>query len=153
MRPVVAAARLVWPAVLGGVVVLSCTTPTGACGCSPPENAIVGTWTATQLNITPTGQAPIDALAAGGTLTIAISGSTATTGTLSLPASVTGGAPLNASMAGRAFLSSTGTEVTFTQTADTFVRDLTWQRVGNTSLRVSNQVAGGASFTVILTRQ
>lgn len=117
------------------------------------DSPVAGTWVATQFQITPTGQAQIDALAGGGTLSITISAANTTTGALSLPGSVTGGSALNASMAGTASLNSASTEVTFTQAADTFVRDLTWQRVGNTTLRVSNQVAGGASFTVTLTKQ
>lgn len=140
-----------WPAILGGVVFLSCVSPTGSCGCSPVENPIAGTWVATEFGVTPTGQQPVDVLAAGGSLTITIAYNYATSGSLTAPAGVIGVAP--ASMAGTAALNSTHTEVTFTQAADTFVRNVTWQRVGNTSLRVSNQITGSASFTVTLTRQ
>jgi hypothetical protein len=42
--------------------------------------------------------------------------------------------------------------VQFQQTADTFVRDLTFTIVGNT-LQATSQVAGAGSFTITLTRQ
>jgi hypothetical protein len=45
-----------------------------------------------------------------------------------------------------------GNTVHFQQSIDTFVRDLTFTIVG-TSLQATNQVAGGASFTITLTRQ
>ena len=140
----------------GLVAGLACVTLIAGCGDgygTDPDSPVAGTWVATQFRITPTGQAQIDALAAGGTLTITIATNNSTSGTISLPASVTGGAALNASMAGTASLNGANTEVTFTQAADTFVRDLTWQRVGNTSLSVSNQTAGSASFTITLTKQ
>jgi hypothetical protein len=46
----------------------------------------------------------------------------------------------------------TGNTVKFQQTADTFVRDLTFTIVGNT-LQSTDQVAGVGSFTITLTRQ
>lgn len=136
-----------WGVLLVMLLVLSCGSPTE--GSSP----VAGTWIATQLTVTPTGQAQLDVLAAGGNLSITITSTNVTSGSLNVPASVNGGTAFSASMAGTASLNGGETEVTFTQSADTFVRDLTWQRVGNNSLRVSNQVAGSASFTVTLTKQ
>jgi len=78
-----------------------------------------------------------------------IASNTSASGTLSLPASVAG-APFSASMTGTVV--QTGTTVRFEQTADTFVRDLTFTIVGNT-LQATNQVAGVGSFTITLTRQ
>lgn len=144
--------RLARPAILSTVAVLSCNN--SLCGCSPvPLNPVAGVWAATQFLVTPTGQAQIDVLAAGGSMTISIFADNSTSGSLSVPASVAGGSPITASMAGTASLNSAETEVTFDQAADTFVRDLTWERVGTTTLRVSNQVAGSAAFSITLSRQ
>jgi hypothetical protein len=60
------------------------------------------------------------------------------------------GTAFSASMAGTVV--QTGTTVRFEQTADTFVRDLTFTVVGNT-LQTTSQVAGAGSFTITLTRQ
>ena len=112
--------------------------------------SLAGSYRATELRATFTGQTPVDVLAAGGTLSITIDGSNATSGTLSIPASLNGGTAFTASMAGTATV--TGDNVRFTQNADTFVRDLTWTRTA-TGLRVVSQTAGSASFTITLTRQ
>ena len=104
----------------------------------------------TTFRVTPTGQSPINVLAQGGTLSLVIASNSSTSGTLSLPASVTGGAALTASMAGTAVRS--GNSVQFQQSADTFVRDLTWT-VSGTALQVNDQAAGSARFTITLNRQ
>jgi len=141
--------RLARPAVLGSVMALSCTDD--MCGCTPyMPNPIVGVWSATQFLVTPTGQTQIDALAAGGSLTITIIGYH-TSGSLIVPGSVTGGAAILESMKGMVTLNHSG--VSFLLEADTFVQDLTWQRVGTTTLTVDNQVAGSAAFTITLTKQ
>lgn len=121
------------------------------CGSDTPSqpSALAGTYTATVFRVTPTGQATIDVLAQGGSLSITIASDNAASGTLSLPASVAG-TPFTASMTGTAV--QTGGTVRFEQTADTFVRDLTFTIVGNT-LQATNQVAGVGSFTITLTRQ
>ena len=90
----------------------------------------------------------IDVLAQGGSLSVTVSSDNAASGSLSLAASVAG-APFTASMTGTAV--QTGITVRFEQTADTFVRDLTFTVVGNT-LQATNQVAGSASFTITLSR-
>ena len=51
-----------------------------ACACTPAET-LVGTYNATRLRFTPSGQATVDALAAGATITLTLSGSGATSGT------------------------------------------------------------------------
>ena len=121
-------------------------------GCSDSTTeptSIAGSYTASTFTLTPTGSTSRDVLAAGGSLTINIASSNAITGTLNVPASVTGGSAFVADMAGTATV--TGSTVRFTQSADTFVRDLNWTIQGNT-LRVTNQTAGSASFTITLTR-
>jgi hypothetical protein len=123
----------------------------GLAGCSDstaPSNPLAGTYSATVFRVTPAGESEIDVLAAGGTLTITIAANNSTTGSLDIPASVGGG--ISASMAGTATLS--GSTVTFQQSADTFVRDLSWTRAGS-ALTVTGQQVGNASFTITLTRQ
>jgi len=121
------------------------------CGSDAPNqpSSIAGVYTATVFRVTPTGQPTIDVVAQGGTLSITIASDNTASGTLSLPASVAG-TPFTASMTGTVV--QTGTTVRFEQTADTFVRDLTFTVVGNT-LQATNQVAGAGSFTITLTRQ
>ena len=133
------------------VVLLSCTNITDTCGCSPVPQPY-GTWVATQFVVTPAGQVPIDVLAAGGSLSITITPSFTTTGTLTIPASVNGGVPFTASMTGTATYTQSAARVTFTQAADTFVRDLVWD-YHVMDMRVVNQAAGGASYTLTLDRQ
>lgn len=119
---------------------------------SEPPSPIAGTYLATLFKVTPTGQAQIDVLASGGSLSIVISTSNTTSGTLQLPPSVTGGAAFTASMAGTASLATSTSTVTFQQSADTFVRDAIWGAVGAT-LSVLNQTIGSASYTITLSKQ
>ena len=122
-----------------------------ACGSDSPTQSspVAGSYVATVFRVTPAGQPLIDVLAQGGTLSITIASDNSTTGTLSLPASVAG-SPLSVSMAGTAVVS--GSTVKFQQAGDTFVRDLTFTIAGNT-LTAINQSAGGATFTITLTKQ
>ena len=132
------------------LLTLSSAAVSGCGGDTPNQpSSIAGAYTATVFRVTPTGQATIDVLAQGGSLSITIASNTSASGTLSLPASVAG-APFSASMTGTVV--QTGTTVRFEQTADTFVRDLTFTIVGNT-LQTTNQVAGVGSFAITLTRQ
>jgi hypothetical protein len=96
------------------------------------------------------GQPPIDVLSAGGSLTLTIGQDAATSGTLIIPGQLTGAEPETVSMAGLALRSEA--TVTFQQDEDSFVRDLSWE-LTTTGLRVVNQVAGSAAFTIVLTRQ
>ncbi|HEX7942357.1 MAG TPA: hypothetical protein VF488_11165 [Gemmatimonadaceae bacterium] len=121
------------------------------CGSDSPTqpSSLAGTYVATVFTVTPTGQSTIDVLAAGGSLSVTIASDNTASGSLSIPASVAG-TPFNASMAGTVVQS--GSTAKFQQTADTFVRDLTFTIVGNT-LQATNQVAGVGAFTITLTRQ
>jgi hypothetical protein len=121
-----------------------------ACGSTDSSNTLAGTYSANVFTVTPAGQAPINVLAAGGSLSITIAASNSTSGSLAIPASINGGTAFNADMAGTASVS--GSTVHFQQSADTFVRDLTWSHAG-TTLSVTNQTAGSASYTITLTRQ
>ncbi len=111
-----------------------------------------GTYAATKFLVTPTpsGLPPIDILAAGGSLSVTIGTDNTTTGTLNIPGSVTGGAPWITSMAGTA-VQSDGT-IQFQQSAETFVRDLTW-KLATDSLTVVDQPASNALITITLKRQ
>jgi hypothetical protein len=121
------------------------------CGSDSPSqpSSLAGTYVATVFRVTPTGESTIDVLAAGGSLSVTIASDNTASGSLSIPASVAG-TPFTASMAGTVVQS--GSTVQFQQTADTFVRNLTFTIVGNT-LQATSQVAGAGSFTITLTRQ
>jgi hypothetical protein len=121
-----------------------------ASACSSTDaSPLAGSYVATTFQVTPTGQSMIDVLAQGGTLGISITDDNSTSGTLFVPASVAGTA-ITESMAGTAV--QTGNTVRFTQSSDTFVRDLTFTVNGST-LQVVNQPLSGATFNVVLTRQ
>jgi hypothetical protein len=126
----------------------------GAASCDndkPTQPPVATTfYDASTFRVTPTGQPTIDVLAQGGSLVLAIASDGVTGGALVLPSNVTGGAALTASMAGTAVRS--GSTVTFEQAADTFVRDLTWT-VNGSDLQVVNQPAGGAAYTITLSRR
>jgi hypothetical protein len=121
-----------------------------ACGSSTDSNPIAGSYTATTFLVTPTGQSAMNILTQGGSLTIAIANDNSTTGTLFIPASANAGTAFTASMAGTAV--QTGSTVHFTQSADSFVRNLTFS-VGDGVLQVTNQTAGSATFTIVMSRQ
>jgi hypothetical protein len=123
-----------------------------ACGGSEPivepTVEITGNYVATRFIVTPTGKDPIDVLARGGSLTIQIAPSKATTGTLIIPQSVFGSAQ-NVSMAGTVVQS--GYALKFQQSADTFVRTVGWLAGGGT---IATDVNDGSSrIEVTLTRQ
>ena len=119
-----------------------------ACACTPAET-LVGTYNATRLRFTPSGQATVDALAAGATITLTLSGSGATSGTFFVPASLNDGVPLTLDLSGT-YQSTTG-HVTLSHGADTFLRDVGWTWNGNTL--TTNGSAGGVQYDVVLTRQ
>jgi hypothetical protein len=125
-----------------------------AYGCSSDSPTQVtqfgGRYEATSLQVTPSGQASIDVLRQGGTLTIVVATDNATSGSLALPPSVTGSGALVVDMVGRA--TQTESTVRFSQAADTFVRDLTWT-VGSASLEVSNQLVNGVRYSIVLMRR
>ncbi len=120
------------------------------CGKVTDPDPLIGTFLASTLTVTPAGQSVVDVLAQGGTLGLNVANNFVAAGTLILPASVTGVAVFAASMAGTAV--RTGTTVRFTQSADTFVRNLTFTLVEN-RLEAVSQVVAGTTYTVVLTRQ
>jgi hypothetical protein len=129
--------------------ILLLTAP-GGCGGSTNPDPLVGTWLATTFQVTPAGQGPTNALAAGATLGLNVANNFVTAGTLILPPAVTGGATFIASLAGTAV--RTDNTVRFSPTADSFMRDLTFTLVEN-RLEATNQVVAGTTYTLVLTRQ
>jgi hypothetical protein len=120
---------------------------------SPNTNAhgvLAGSYVATTFQVTPDGQGLIDVLAQGGSLTIVLESDNSVAGTLQIPASATGGQAVTASLNGT--VSFSGNTVVFQAGGDTFVRNLTWT-IGTNMLSVTNQHAGIAVFTIVLTRQ
>jgi hypothetical protein len=121
-----------------------------ATACSSTDaNPIAGNYVGTTFQVTPTGESMIDVLARGGSLGITIANDNSTSGAVHVPASVAG-TDFTESMAGTVV--QTGNTVRFTQSADSFVRDLTFTINGST-LQAVNQVLSGATFNVVLTRQ
>lgn len=119
---------------------------TASCGqLEPGPENFAGTYVPTVFLVTPAGQAVKDVLLLGGSLNISITLAYTTAGQLSLPASVTGTTPLLQSMTGEAVV--TGSTLKFQQSADSFVRNLTWT-VKRDTLEVVDQVVGGASYTI-----
>lgn len=134
-------ARIVWLA-LGAAGLLACSNDNGG-----TSTSVAGNYAATVFEVSYGSGPTYDVLEAGGSLAINIASSNTTTGSLVVPASIGGG--ITGDMAGTASVS--GSTVQFHQNADTFVRDLTWT-VASSTLSVTNQVAGGGTFTITLTK-
>ena len=109
----------------------------------PDRDDVVGTYTATTFTTT-TGGVTTDELDEGASLDIVLSANGNTTGSLVAP----GGSP-TLSMAGSWSLS--GNTVTFSQPADSFVRNMSFQVSGNTLM--GDETFSGTRIQVILTRQ
>jgi len=138
-----------------GIVVSAGLTLLAFAGCGGDSEFVTGTtlavgsYRAIAFRITPDGEGLVDVLAAGGSLSITLDHAGAASGTLVLPASAPGG-PLTASMAGTATV--TGLTVRFDQNADTFVRQVAWNRIG-TGLQLISERIGSALYDVALERQ
>ena len=141
MRPIHPIVRL-----LGATVALIACA---GCSDATAPGAVAGSYHATTMLVTPDGRSPIDVVAGGGTLRVTLLSDSTVTGTLQIPASASGGIPYAADMQGS--WSMTGTTLRFTQSADSFIRDLSWS-VGRRTLSVVDQRAGTATFTITLTR-
>lgn len=122
-----------------------------ACGDSPTQsNPLAGSYTATVFRVLPEGSTQmLDVRAAGGTLTIVIAEDNTTTGELFLPGALIGGTDFRAPMTGRATVNAG--VLSFTQGADTFIRDLRWS-VGSGTVSVSDQLLAGDRYTITLSR-
>ncbi len=119
-----------------------------ACGdASTGPASVAGQYAATTFNLVQ-GATTTDVLGAGGRLTITLTANGTTTGQLFVPAALNGGTPLTASMDGT-FTLSNGV-VTFSQAADTFVRDMPFTVLGKTM--AGSKDFSGTTVTVVLTR-
>ena len=100
----------------------------GGCGDSTdsePFGDVAGAYVSTSFIVTPTGGSAEDVLAAGGILTIFLEPNGTVTGTLDVPAGVAGvEEPIHEDMFGTA--TRAGNTLVLEQSADTFVRDVTW---------------------------
>lgn len=103
---------------------------------TPSVSSVAGNYAASTLTAT-TGGTTTDHLAAGGSFTITLATNGTTTGRLFLPN--LGGGNFDADMSGTWTL--TGSTVSFDQTADTFVRDMTFTAEEN-RLRGEDTFAG-----------
>lgn len=130
---------------IGSVLFAACSSDN-----SDTTPQLAGTYVATTFVVTPSGQPAADILAAGGSLNITISASGVSSGTLGVPNGIYGGGTAG-SMAGTATVTN-GTQVTFAQNADTFVRDLPWT-LSTANLSVTSQIVSGTAYTIVLTRQ
>jgi hypothetical protein len=109
--------------------------------------SVAGSYNATAFTTTSAGTTT-NQLARGSTLTLVLSAQGAVAGTLFIPDDGVNGT-VNAKMTGTWTLN--GSTVTFTQSADTFVRNMTFTS-GNGTL-VGDQTFSGTRIQVTLTRQ
>jgi len=115
---------------------------------TPTLENVVGDYTFESLTaVTDTGGTQ-DWVAAGATITISLGTNGTTTGHLFLPGAGDGGADVNADMAGTWTL--TDGIVEFGQTADTFVRDMTFS--ARKDRLAADRTFTGARVIVVLTK-
>ena len=128
----------------------------GACGrdviTATPES-LSGAYTAAVFTMTPSGGQTTDQKALGGFINITLNDDRTTTGQLHV-AAANGSPALDASMAGT--WSVIGTQVRFVQSADTFVRNMTFtvaaaSGVSGTSL-IGDYTTGGNRIQVTLVK-
>ena len=117
---------------------LACVALATACGdsFSPTVDTVPGAYTATTFTTTANG-ATTDQLAAGGRFFMLLAADGTTMGQLVVAGAGAGGAELVEDMAGTWLL--TGDKITLDQSADTFVRDMTFTVT-------ENELRGDATF-------
>jgi hypothetical protein len=134
---------------IGFPIVVACGDST-----SPGINtgaSVAGSYAAIIFVTTPAGGSARNELQAGSTLTLTLNANGTTTGHLHIAAN--GASPaFDADMAGTWAVNND--VVTFTQTADTFVRNMAFavQRAGSQVLLVGDQVFSGTRVNLTLTR-
>jgi hypothetical protein len=135
-----------WPLLIVLPLILACGDSTS------PATSVVGSYSPTIFITTPSGGTARNELQAGSTLTLNLNSNGTLSGHLHVAAN--GAAPVfDADMAGT--WSVNGDVVTFTQSADTFVRNMafTIQRLGgNELLLVGDQVFSGTRVNLTLGR-
>lgn len=112
---------------------------------------ITRTFTASTFTIS-SGGAVADQLALGANLGITLLPDGTTTGTLFIPGAAEGGGDLSADLGGTFAFDDTRNRVTFEQTADTFVRDMTFEaaRVDGTVQLEGQESFGGTVVHLVL---
>lgn len=90
-------------------------------GFSPTVRSVAGTYSATIFTLT-SGATATDLLAAGASVTVTLAQDGTTSGRLFVPGGAEDGGDLDADLTGTWSLN--GASVTFSQTADTFIRDV-----------------------------
>ena len=132
-------------ALLGAACGGDSTEPTMPPTPPPPQApSVAGTYNATQFTLS--GAVTGDVIAAGGNLTLTLATGGAVTGSLFIPASLAGGTEFNADMAGT--YTVTGDTLRFTQSADSFVRDMVWT-IGTNRLS-STGTFSGTTVSIVL---
>ena len=134
------------PIFLGIAAIVAC----GGSYSTAPPSVLVGSYNAVQF-VTTGSSGQTNQILAGSTLNINLMSDGSTTGHLHLAAS--GGNPvLDADMAGT--WTQTGNSVTFSQAADSFVRNMTWAIIasGSSWQLVGDQVFSGTRTQVTLSQ-
>jgi hypothetical protein len=135
---------------IGGVLLAATVLACGSDNSTEPGLALEGNYTATQW-VTTGGSGQTNQLLAGSTLNITLNSNGSTTGHLHIAAS--GGNPtFDADMVGT--WAKSGNTVTFSQSADTFVRNIPFTVVANGAnwALVGDQVFSGTRIQLTLTR-
>jgi hypothetical protein len=126
-------------------VALSCAFALTACGdsFSPTTETVAGSYTASSFTVT-SAAGTSDLLASGATASVNLAADGTTTGRLFVPGGSENGEDLDEDLTGTWTLS--GSTVTFSQTADTFIRDVEFTATRN---RLSSEGTFG-EFTIRL---
>jgi len=111
------------------------------------QDILAGSYTATSFIMIQSGT-PYDVIGLGGSLQITIAPDSTMTGLLSFPAGIPNSTPGTASMAGKVISSSDLQFLFFDQAANTFIRQLAWQRF--TNALVSTSFLGNTQFQITL---
>jgi hypothetical protein len=111
---------------------------------------VAGTYHATSIVFTPTGSAPVDVLALGGSLDVVLTPQGTTTGTLVIPAPLTEDGIDDDVIDLAGTYTRTGNTLTFQQQGDSFIPAVEWTIGEGTLSGVYTQP--GATIQVTLTR-
>jgi len=137
-------------------VALVCLIAAAASSCGgenglDPDLPIVGHYVATDFKVTPAGDAAVDVLANGGSITLDIAADNTTKGTLFLPASIFG---TSSTQSLNGTVARVGNNLTFKHTPPTFLTQLIFGVFEKVLFIGSQPVDGGAATVAItLTRQ
>lgn len=120
----------------------------GGASCTE-ETSIQGTWDATTFTYAKTGSAPVDVLAAGGSIHLEVASNLSIGGSMKIPASVTGAEAVQVGLLGDAGVQ--GNVVTLNPVTGTFISETSWSWAGDTM--TGTKTTGGVTYVVTLTRQ